>query len=744
MKNIFNRELKYEKHSFNLGLFSSFFQKIINMMKNSSKNCWNLFYKNFLQDFYELGCCARKEIITFISNTKLLIEDDQAFLNSFASDILTKYENYNLTILKWKFKPATVLSYILAGSFVWLSWCISDSKRSTVYTILDSLFIFIIVAVTIGYISHYFIYYHFKNNIEENLKQLKELSNTSININSLIKKLINIVQEAEIIARGFTFASLKVPAQRLEFSSRSSGMSVKRQYPELRENIFCWIRNIYYRYRQATLDLYHLYPLQPLLPVHSHYLATTSLDEFGPLLKLDLNKENEKEQLFEVSDMFSISSLKSIFQLMEVQQSEFYRLFSLGFIPDALVDMKQDPLFALKTFSQLIPFIKQLIDDDDKTLRLLNSTFNYYKSLEISNLLSDERNLPNKLKNSPYSTINLAIHSLNLHLRAALKRVWDAELLMEQIEQDVNAKTRSQIDAVLNPCLNEVKSELDAGKECLAETEEQLNLLTGRKLPVDNLHIIPPTKCHFPEQEHKITHLTELDEPVIHDQVFEAYTDRIEMGRSELEDNEIYTKEEKIRMQKEREASVHLLKELRSVLVTKAEEHKLREEKALGIVQVNKLNLTEIEQSELSKSLQHTKEKVHSEDQMLEENSSEGSHQGNHTDKSIETLKENDEIERWELLTEKELNSSESDKNDDKSKNESGDDNNKHEVKNNETPMDVNYTTSVDASFASSVAALVAARCRNLGLQMQTFSTKETEECYGDDDDDDDDDDDGN
>lgn len=719
-----NEEFKCEKYTFNA--FSSFFQKIIITVKNSSKVFWDSIYKNLLQDFHELEYCTRKEIIIFISKTKLLIDDDQEFLNNFASEILSKYESYNLALTKWRFTPVTILSYFLAGSFAWLSWFISASERSVSYNILDNILIFLIVTVVIGYISQYCIYCHYKKNIEANLSQLKELSDTSINISSLTKKLINIIQEAEIIARGFTFASLKVPTQRLEFSSMTPGTSVKRQYPELRENIFSWIRNMYYRYRQATLNLHQLLPFQPLLPVNSHYLAYTNLDEFGPLLKLSLNNENEKQQLFEASDMFSISSLKSIFQLMEVQQSEFYRLFSLGFVPDTLIEMQHNPLSVLNSFSKIIHYINQIIKDDHKTLSFLRTAYKYYKSLEISYLLSEERNLPKQSKKSPYSTINLTIHSLNLHLRAALKRVYDAEMMMKQIDQDFNSESRLHIDSVLNPCLIEIKSELEASKECLDETEEQLNLLTGKKLPVDSLHIIPPSKSDFQGQELPLIKLFELDEPAVHDQVFEAFTDTVQTEKNRIEDNKMYSKEEKIRMKKEKEASVHLLKELRSVLVAKAEEHKLREEKAL--IKIRQLNLTEIEQLELNKSLQNTKEKMQCDNQQLEENSSDDSYQGNQTDKSIETLKEADEIERWELLTDKELHLTDNDK---ISLTECSN------LENDEIASNITLHIDNSASFASSIAALAAERCKNLGLQIQTFSTNEGDECFGNDDDND-------
>ncbi|KAG0416372.1 hypothetical protein HPB47_006469 [Ixodes persulcatus] len=196
-------------------------------------------------------------------------------------------------------------------------------------------------------------------------------------------------------------------------------------------------------------------------------------------------------------------------------------------------------------------------------LRKLNNAHQFYVSSCVPE--DDTKVRVSRPARSDLQELQLIVHSLVLHLRAALKRVQAVETITESLEEETKLGT---IESQISCLLAEVKAEMGSSSSCLEEAALLLDKQTGRTPPKENPVVVPPAE---PQSAVSVLTITEQDSPVIVDEVFEALlAEKPDVSEAEPDDD--FNQDNKSSV-KQREASAVMFKELRSVLVVKAKEH---------------------------------------------------------------------------------------------------------------------------------------------------------------------------
>ncbi|KAH6927699.1 hypothetical protein HPB50_007386 [Hyalomma asiaticum] len=293
------------------------------------------------------------------------------------------------------------------------------------------------------------------------------------------------------------------------------------------------------------------------LDVSTIYLAYTAPEDVSAELFAPLGKALE-----EGTENFSLSALKAMLYLMHIQHSEFLRRLSLSLMPG----IKESCLFDALALKTIVADLRASIQAQ---LRNFCNAYQFYKSSQMTEEL-ESRPL-RSLRAMPHE-LHMATHSLGLHLLAALKRTQAVESITESIGEDSQIEP---LEANLSCLLAEIKAELASSCSCLEEVSMLLEKKSATRLPAES----PPLELPQPAASTgPVVVINEDYVPVIEDEVFEALLpDKPEPGDVEgMDDCDFPSQKE------QKEASAVVFKELKSVLVLKAKEHREREKNALA------------------------------------------------------------------------------------------------------------------------------------------------------------------
>lgn len=192
--------------------------------------------------------------------------------------------------------------------------------------------------------------------------------------------------------------------------------------------------------------------------------------------------------------------------------------------------------------------------------------------------------------------VYIAIHSLSLHMQAALFRLqalentFESENISKDYSQDLESKKCEDFPSYefVKKQLNAIKTELDSCQGCM----EEAALRVDRKYGVNNNEINPALE-HLDASDIQEKNsssevakntsivLYDMEEPVIEDEVFEAFIDQeyCDRQREGLDDDfwntDIRKERKKLRQQKEQGKQV--LNELQPLLIKR---RKMWEERA--------------------------------------------------------------------------------------------------------------------------------------------------------------------
>ncbi|NXT80858.1 VEZA protein, partial [Zapornia atra] len=406
--------------------------------------------------------------------------------------------------------------------------------------------------------------------------QLEETVANSRAFTNLVRKALRLIQETEVISRGFTLLLDRVSAA---CSFNKAGQHPSQHLIGLRKAVYRSVRANFRASRLATLYMLKKYPFLYKKNPQNHnksdnvtsYICVVPFKELG----LGLNEEQvSEEEAHNLTDGFSLPALKVLFQLWVGQSSEFFRRLVLllspaNAPPKPLVSPERLPHHILSDVTQGLPHTHAAC------LEELRRSYEFYRYFETQHQLGFERPARTKQKSRELNSLQTAVRSLQLHLKALLNEVI---ILEDELEKIVSTKETPELTTeahqVLEQKLKFIQPHIQASNSCWEEAISQVEKMSGRnpnkkgKLEVscDNLQrtTVPLTQPAI---------YIENKDPIPEEQELEAYVDYSDT-ENEYKRGDFYcfSQEERERQERERQESKRVLQELKSVLGFKASE----------------------------------------------------------------------------------------------------------------------------------------------------------------------------
>ncbi|XP_070363192.1 vezatin isoform X12 [Equus asinus] len=393
---------------------------------------------------------------------------------------------------------------------------------------------------------------------------LEDTATNSRAFTNLVRKALRLIQETEVISRGFTLVSAACPFNK-------AGQHPSQHLIGLRKAVYRTVRANFQAARLATLYMLKNYPLNSESDNVTNYICVVPFKELG----LGLSEEQiSEEEAHNLTDGFSLPALKVLFQLWVAQSSEFFRRLALllstansppgPFLTPALL-----PHHILSDVTQGLPRAHSAC------LEELKRSYEFYRYFETQHQSVPQRLSKTQQKSRELSNIHTAVRSLQLHLKALLNEVI---ILEDELEKLVCTKETQELVSeayqILEQKLKLIQPHVQASNNCWEEAISQVDKLLRRNT---DKKAKPETACENPHCTvvplmQPALHIADKD-PIPEEQELEAYVDDIDMDSDFRKDDFYYlSQEDRERQKHEHEESKRVLQELKSVLGFKASE----------------------------------------------------------------------------------------------------------------------------------------------------------------------------
>lgn len=486
---------------------------------------------------------------------KVLEEEDKNYLQHFSGQRQT--EN-----LQGKQDPALVSKIILMfgipllisyfyGRLFWPTYPWKYKQMTDIVSVITAIYFLYLIGKALYLAWH-------KWSLEGSVQEVTEMLGAGEEFFRWTAKCLRLIQETELVARGFTLVSQKSPLCRIE---QNGMLGYQRQCPQLRAQLFILCRDCLIATKDWTSQLLARNPIPADRSIN--FLAHIPLEEYGPCLQVKGDDQESQKELENVTDGFSVSAIKGVNQVCKMQYSELCRSVVLRVIR-SLESSGQDPLVT-----------HGIQERYQQGARELETLYGFYSSVT-----SPSETLPPKQDLSKMNDLDIAVHSLDLHLQAALLRVRKLSVLLKHsANQDTGTTDKLTSSQPMESLLDQIKQELLASKGCWEEGLERLQ----------KLYKYQPSPAERPNEGEKRTihaqipvdvppiDLFNTSPPIIEDEVFEAYIDEEVDTDPDYSWDEYLTPEEKERKKREKQEALRLLTELKSVISVRAEEMGRRE-----------------------------------------------------------------------------------------------------------------------------------------------------------------------
>ncbi|XP_041110733.1 vezatin-like isoform X2 [Polyodon spathula] len=396
--------------------------------------------------------------------------------------------------------------------------------------------------------------------------QLEELTANSRAFTSLVRKALRLVQETEVISRGFTLVSAACPFNK-------AGRHRSQQLIGLRKAVYKALRAAFRASRLATCHMLKSYPLNSEIDNVTNYVSAVPLKELG----LGLSEEQlSDEQAQELTDDYSLPALKVLFQLWVGQSSEFFRRLALLLSP---VHMPTD--LGLSPEHLMHQVVMEVSGPLHRTLTTcleeLRRSYEFHRYFETQHQPQGGGEHSNRARQKckELNSLYTAVRSLQLHLKALLNEVIILEDDLEKLM--VSGEPLEMTCAVyqdLEQKLKLIQPHMQASSSCWEEAVSQVDKMVRRatnckgkpETPDESFTpILTPTS--------RPVTLIEDRDPVPEEQELEAYVNDSESdGEGGGAGFDYLSLEERERQKKEGEESKRVLLELKSVLGLRASE----------------------------------------------------------------------------------------------------------------------------------------------------------------------------
>ncbi|KAJ8384358.1 hypothetical protein AAFF_G00206110 [Aldrovandia affinis] len=425
--------------------------------------------------------------------------------------------------------------------------------------------------------------------------QLERLAQDSRALTGLVRKSLRLVQETEVISRGFTLVSAARPFHR-------AGHARSQQLLGLRRASYRVLRSAFRACRLATCHMLKSYPtaaqptgrhgnqrrMQDNHSKFSSFRGTPQLVLVSPHGRSTVGLQAMLVQFcaYCPSGVAVRPSIQVLFQLWVGQSSEFFRRLALLLSPgqecrsagaEAGAGGVRDVQLTHRAVAEVTaPLCRAL----SGCLGDLQRSYDFHRYFETQQQQAQgpERARGGRQTCRELSVLHTSVRSLQLHLKALLNEMI---ILEDELEKLMVARETAEVTCSgyqeLQDRLRLLQPHMQASSSCWDDTVAQVDRMLRRATsrPDDSPAGTPETQNAAPlppPPPRPITLIQDRD-PVPEEQELEAYvsdSDSDEEWRGALLD--LLSPEERERQRREREESCRVLLELKSVLGMRASE----------------------------------------------------------------------------------------------------------------------------------------------------------------------------
>ncbi|XP_021114111.1 vezatin isoform X2 [Heterocephalus glaber] len=397
--------------------------------------------------------------------------------------------------------------------------------------------------------------------------RLEDMAANSRAFTNLVRKALRLIQETEVISRGFTLLLDRVSAA---CSFNKAGQHSNQHLVGLRKAVYRTVSANFQAARLATLCMLNNYPLNAESDNVTNYICVVPFKELG----LGLSEEQiSEEEAHRLTDGFALPALKVLFQLWVAQSSEFFRRLALllstaNSPPGPELTPARLPHGLLSDVTRGLPHAHAACLDE------LRRSYEFHRCFETQPRAATPRSA-RAPQSRELSRVHTAVRSLQLHLKALLNEVI---ILEDELEKLVCTKETQELVSeayqILEQKLKLIEPHVHASNNCWEEAISQVDKLLRRNPDKKGK---PETACENPHCAtaplmEPTLHIVDKD-PIPEEQELEAYVDDIDMDSDLRKDDFFYlSQEDRERQKREQEESKRVLQELKSVLGFKASE----------------------------------------------------------------------------------------------------------------------------------------------------------------------------
>ncbi|KAM6984733.1 vezatin [Aplochiton taeniatus] len=409
--------------------------------------------------------------------------------------------------------------------------------------------------------------------------ELQSLVQNSKTLTSLARKSLRLVQETEVISRGFTLVSAATSFSRAGAGPRG------QQLIGLRKAVYRALRTAFRSSRRATCHMLNTYPLNSEIDNVTNYVCAVPLKELG----LGLGTEHlNDEQAQELTDDFSLPALKVLFQLWVGQSSECFRRLALLLSPQRVDEPGEAPASSPPPLhSSIVVITEPLHNALASCLGEVHRSYDFHRYFETQ-LRSQGSDMVRRSQDKckELNTLHTSVRSLQLHLKALLSEMIILEDDLEKLmvsKEPVEVTCEGYQD--LSDRLHQLQPHMQASTNCwddtLSQVERMLRRANNCSGPPDGQEQFGlPVPC-TPPSPPSYTLILDRD-PVPEEQELEAYvSDSDSDGEWQGSMCDMLSPEERERQRREREESRRVLSELKAVLGLRASEGERRKWKQM-------------------------------------------------------------------------------------------------------------------------------------------------------------------
>ncbi|XP_008313676.1 vezatin isoform X2 [Cynoglossus semilaevis] len=414
---------------------------------------------------------------------------------------------------------------------------------------------------------------------------LQNLVHNSKTLTGLSRKALRLVQETEVISRGFTLVSAAG-----SFSRAGPGVVPRgQQLMGLRKVLYRSLRLAFRASRRATCHMLKEFPLNSEIDNVSNYVSAIPLKDLG----LGLGIEHlSDEQAQELTDDYSLPALKMLYQLWLGQSSECFRRLALLLSPRRLEESEDgdsstgspSPTPLHRSISAVTEPLHQALSG---CLCDVQRSFDFHRHFETqTRTTGSDKNGRARETCRELNTLHTSIRSLQLHLKALLSEMI---ILEDDLEKLMLSKKVMELSCEsyqeLSERLHHLQPHMQASTGCWDDTICQVERMLRRAGGCSGHHEAVQ-HCGAPVAETPVSppsYPLILDrDPVPEELEWEAYvSDSDSDGEGRGSWSDMLSPEERERQRREREESRRVLSELKAVLGFRASEGERMKRKQL-------------------------------------------------------------------------------------------------------------------------------------------------------------------